>query len=365
MPSNDQSKVELNYLDLIQKIFSFKRRLLAFTLVGLFLGILIAFTSPKEYSSSSLVILEETESAGQLGQMGALAGLAGISIPQMQGDQTRLSSDLFPEVIHSRDFLLGIMKEPFYFNTKGKEMTLEEYYMEEKPGNIVTKAVNLILNIPARLIGLFSSEELVIEDVPSGKDEASVVPYVSVTSSEIFTINQLKERILIDNKMKLIELNVTMPEALIAAKVNAMVFERLIDYITEYKTVKQKISLEFIEERAKESEEKFHQAQMKLASYRDSNQGMVSRRAMTKEEELQFEFNIAFNIYNSMKQELEQAAIQLKKDTPIFTVMEKASIPLGPSKPNKPLILVFSIFLGFLIGVMYNIYRVVLSQISN
>jgi len=365
MPLNEQPNEEMNYLELIRKIFSNKRRLLLFTLAGLIIGILIAFTSPKEYTSSSLVILEEKENGGQLGQMGALAGLAGISLPQMQGDQTVLSPELFPDVIHSRDFLLGIMKESFYFHTKGKEMTLEEYYMEEKPGNIIKKTVNFVVSIPARIIGVFSSAELVVIDDQSGKDEEAVVPYVSVSSSEIFTMNQLKERILIDSKLKLIELKVSMPEALIAAKVNAMVFKRLIEYITEYKTIKQKVSLEFIEERVEESEDKFQEAQMKLASYRDSNQGIVSRRAMTKEEQLQFEFNIAFNIYNSMKQELEQAAIQLKKDTPIFTVMEKASIPLGPSKPNKPLILIFCIFLGFLIGVIFYMFRVVLAQISN
>lgn len=359
---DDQSSVEMNYLELIRNIFLNKRRLLLFTLSGLVLGVLIAFTSPKEYTSTSLVILEETEKSGQLGQMSALAGLAGISIPQMQGEQTVLSSELFPDVIHSRDFLLGIMKESFFFHTKGKEMTLEEYYLDEKPGNIVSKSLNFVFSIPTRIIGLFSTPELVVNEGIDESDQEVVVPYVSVSSSELFALRQLKERILIDNKMKLIELKVSMPEALIAAKVNAIVFERLIKYVTDYKTAKQKISLEFIEERVQDSEKSFQQAQMKLASYRDSNQGIVSRRAMTKEEQLQFEFNIAFNIYNSMKQELEQANIQLKKETPIFTVMEKASIPLGPSKPNKPLILVFCLFLGFFVGVLYSVYKILLSQ---
>ncbi|SFB30909.1 GNVR domain-containing protein [Algoriphagus aquimarinus] len=361
---NDQSSMEMNYLDLIRKIFLNKRRLLLFTLSGLIIGILIAFTSPKEYTSSSLVILEENNSGGQLGQMGALVGLAGISLPQMQGDQAVLSSELFPDVIHSRDFLLGIMKESFYFQTKGKEMTLEEYYMEEKPGNIVKKSIDFIFSIPARIIGIFSSQELVISEDEVGTGEAVITPYVFVSSSEIFAMGQLKARILIEDKMKLIELKVSMPEALIAAKVNAIVYEKLIDYVTNYKTAKQQVNLDFIEERVKEAENKFLQSQMKLASFRDSNQGMVSRRAMTKEEQLQFEFNIAFNIYNSMEQELEQAMIQLKKETPIFTIMEKASIPLGPSKPNKPLIIIFSLFLGFFVGILFSIYRILLSLYS-
>jgi len=239
MPFNDQSSMEMNYLELIKRIFSHKRRLLLFTLSGLIIGVLIAFTSPKEYTSSSLVILEENNSGGQLGQMGALVGLAGISLPQMQGDQAVLSSELFPDVIHSRDFLLGIMKESFYFHTKGKEMTLEEYYLEEKPGNIVKKSVDFIFSIPARIIGIFSSQELVISEDEVGSGESVITPYVFVSSSEIFAMGQLKARILIEDKMKLIELKVSMPEALIAAKVNAIVYERLIDYVTNYKTAKQ------------------------------------------------------------------------------------------------------------------------------
>ncbi|PZX51892.1 GNVR domain-containing protein [Algoriphagus chordae] len=364
MTSNDQSKVELNYLELIQKIFLYKRRLLSFALAGFLLGCLIAFTSPKEYLSSSLVILEEPEGSGQFGQMGALAGLAGISLPQMQGDQARLSADLFPDVIHSRDFLLDIMKEQFYFQTKGKEMTLEEYYAEEKPGNIVKKSINFVFSIPARLIGLFSSSEPALVMPESSGTEAEEPRYVAVTSKENYVLGQLKERITIEEQMKLIQLNVSMPEATISAAVNALVLERLIEYVTNYKTVKQKINLEFVEERVDEAQVKFQESQLKLASFRDSNQGIVSRRAMTKEEQLQFEFNISFNIYNTLKQELEQATIQLKRETPVFTVMEKASVPLGPSKPNKPLIIVFSIFLGFFVGVLYAIYRILLSQIT-
>ncbi|MGX7836021.1 hypothetical protein ACWKSR_12795, partial [Campylobacter fetus subsp. venerealis] len=80
----------------------------------------------------------------------------------------------------------------------------------------------------------------------------------------------------------------------------------------------------FVQERVLEAEGKFQEAQLKLASFRDSNQGIISRRALTKEEQLEFEFNISYNIYNTLKQELEQSTIQMKKETPVFTVMEKA-----------------------------------------
>ncbi len=360
MSESEENKVLIDYLDLIQRIFKDRSALIKFTSAGLFLGVLIAYTTPKEYQSTSLVILESESGSQGLGQMNAFAGLAGINLPQLQGDQLSLSSELFPEVIQSRDFTMDIMKVPFFFETKGKEMTLEDYYFEEKPANILQKTINFILSIPSRIIALFSSGEVVGSSVPIEKTSENY--FVNVSGKEMYAVGELRKRIQIDQKAKIIELKTSMPEALVSAQINALVLKKLIEYVTEYKTVKQKRNLEFIEERVKETEKKFSDAQIKLASFRDSNQGMISQRARTREEQLEFEFNMAFNIYNTLKEEFEQSNIQLKRETPIFTVLEHPSVPLGNYKPNRPLILIFSAFMGFFIGILYAVYKLLLEK---
>lgn len=361
MSESEENKPLIDYLELIKRIFSDKKSLMRFTGAGLILGILIAYTTPKEYLSTSFVILESDSGGAQgLGQMGALAGLAGINLPQLQGDQVSMSSELFPEVIQSRDFMMEIMKVPFYFETKEKEMTLEDYYFEEQPANILTKTINFIFSIPSRIIGLFSSNAEIGSAIP--KEETSGNSYVMVSGKEMYVIGELRKRIQIDQKAKIIELKTSLPEAEVSAQVNALVLEKLIEYVTEYKTVKQKRNVDFIEERVNESEKKFAEAQIKLASYRDSNQGMISQRARTREEQLEFEFNIAYNVFNTLKQEYEQSSIQLKRDTPIFTVLEQPSVPLGNYKPNRQLILIFSAFMGFFIGILYAVYKLLLEK---
>lgn len=353
----------LNYLVLLKSVFENRKNLMVSGGFGFFLGVLIAFTTPKEYQSSSYILLESDGPSSSLGQMGALAGLAGINMGQLQSNEMALTSEIFPDVIHSRDFLREISEEEFKFESKaGQVQSLGKYYFQEKPSNIVKKTLNFIINFPARVSGWFAKPD----PIPSNLAEAVEIQedYLSLTSQELFAIGELKKRILIEQKGKMIRLNVSMPEPLIAAQVNSMVLERLIAYVTEYKVGRQRRNIEFIEERVLETEQKFNDAQMKLASFRDSNQGLVSQRARTREEQLQFEFNIAYNVYNSLKQELEQAAIQLKKETPIFTVLEKAAIPLGPSKPNKPLILIFSIFLGLSFGVLFNLYKILVRNIN-
>jgi uncharacterized protein involved in exopolysaccharide biosynthesis len=361
--SNSQNET-LNYLILLQSVFKERKHLVIFSVLGLVLGILIAFTTPKEYQSSSYILLESEGGGGSsLGQMGALAGLAGINMSQLQTGQMALTSDIFPDVIQSRDFLREISKEEFKFESKeGKVQSLEEYYYEEQPSNLVKKSLSFVINIPAMIVGWFAKPDPFPANLATSVEKQE--EYLNLTGQELFAVGELKKRILIEQKGKMVRLNVSMPEPVIAAQVNAMVLDRLIAYVTEYKVGRQRRNIDFIEERVLETEKKFNEAQMRLASFRDGNQGLISQRVRTREEQLQFEFNIAYNVYNSLKQELEQSAIELKKETPIFTVLEKAAIPLGASKPNKPLILIFSIFLGLFVGILFNVYKVLVVNIK-
>lgn len=353
------STTTFDYISLMEAIFRERKTLIRFGLAGLVLGILIAFTTPREYQSSSYLLLESDGASGSMGQFGALAGMAGINLSQMQNGQMSLTSDIFPDIIQSRDFLLAIGKEQFVFETKeGVKQSLEEYYFEEKPSNIVKQTLNFLIAIPYRIIGWFSSADPVTASLDPS--ESQDTDYLNLSREEVFAVGELKKRILIEEKGKMFRINVLMPEPLIAAEVNAEVQDRLINYVTEYKVGKQRRNIEFIEERVKETEQKFIEAQMKLASFRDANQGVISRRVITREEQLEFEFNIAYNVFSTIRQELEQANIQLKKETPIFTVLEKPNVPLGPSKPNKPLILVFSLFVGAFVGVLVNTFKVLM-----
>lgn len=355
----------IDFAALIRSVFEFKRTILIAGAVGLFLGVLIAFTTPKEYLSTSFVLLESESGSSQMGQFGALAGLAGINMAQFQNGQMALTPEIFPDVIQSRDFLGEIAKEGFMFVTRDNQtITLEDYYYEERPSNVVKRILNYILSIPGTISSWFEAPVPMPDIIANGRKTDTEKPnYLNLTAKEMYVIGELKKRIEIEQKNNMIRLNVMMPEPLIAAQVNSLVLENLIAYVTQYKLSKQKVSLEFIEERVAETEKRFSEAQMKLAAFRDANQGIVSQRLRTREEQLQFEFNIAFNVYNSLSQEYEQASIQLKKETPIFTMLERAAIPLGPAKPNKPLILILSLFLGLFMGIMLSVYRILVQKI--
>lgn len=57
-----------------------------------------------------------------------------------------------------------------------------------------------------------------------------------------------------------------------------------------------------------------------------------------------------YTIYSELAKQLEQAKIQVKQDTPVFTIIEPVSVPTNKSKPNRPMILFIWLFLGGVVG---------------
>lgn len=69
-------------------------------------------------------------------------------------------------------------------------------------------------------------------------------------------------------------------------------------------------------------------------------------RRQPAQERLQNEMNLAFNLYNQTAQQLQLARAKVQESTPVYAVVQPASVPVKPSKPSKIILLAGCIFLG-------------------
>lgn len=56
--------------------------------------------------------------------------------------------------------------------------------------------------------------------------------------------------------------------------------------------------------------------------------------------------NLAYQVYTQMSQQLQMAKAKVQEITPVYTVVQPATVPLRASKPNKLMILVGFVFLA-------------------
>lgn len=146
-------------------------------------------------------------------------------------------------------------------------------------------------------------------------------------------------------------MTVTMQDPLISASLTDTIMHSLQNYITDYRTNKARHDLAYMEKLYKEAKQEYMEAQEKYASFVDANQSIVLLSFRAEQERLQNEMNLAFQVYTQVAQQLQMAKAKVQEITPVYTVVQPATVPLNAAKPSKMLILVAFVFLAGVISV--------------
>ena len=78
-----------------------------------------------------------------------------------------------------------------------------------------------------------------------------------------------------------------------------------------------------------------NEAQQKYARFMDGNQNIIMQSFRTEQERLQNEMNLAYGVFTQVSQQLQLAKAKVQEITPVYTVVQPATVPLRPAKPNK------------------------------
>ncbi|MEQ9377765.1 MAG: hypothetical protein RIG68_21440 [Imperialibacter sp.] len=343
---------EIALLDVFWLFYNRKIYLAVSIVLFLIIGVIVANTTPVEYEAT-VEILSEGGDDGSAGGLSDLIGLAGVRTNRKSsgGGSGGLESDMYPQILRSSPFLLELMDEEFQFGRKRK-LSLYEFFLQPEPKHFFATAADYLKDFPLNvkiLLGFAKKKKLVTPKHVRKKMEN--YPSILILSGEEKKVMaQLKRRISIASDGRIISLTVKMPDRNVAAQLNTIVIEKLITYLSNYKTEKLRLDLEFIGERKAEAEIEYLKAQKELATFRDSNQGRMTKLAESREQYLTFEYNLAFNIYNTLSNQLEQAQIQVKKETPLFSEFEPVSIPGSPSEPKASKIITLYTGVGAVFG---------------
>lgn len=338
---HNKNQQEIDLVELAKKIWDNRQLILKSCGWAVLIGLVIGFSIPKEYSASVTLAPESAGGKSVSGGMAALAGMAGINLGSSSSGDA-LSPELYPNIVKSVPFSI----EMFDVKVKSKDgkldTTLYEYLKEHQKQpwwGYITAA-------PFQALGWMM--KIFNDDEKKEVKEESNVDSFRLTPLQSGIIGALSKRISVsvDTKTSVINITTTMQDPLIAATVTNEVMEKLQDYITTYRTNKARKDLEFTQKLYEENKEQYHKAQQEYAAYMDRNQNVSLRSAQTQQERLKNEMNLAFNVYNQTAQQLQLAKAKVQEDTPVFTVVEAATVPLRAAKPSKAMIIIGLVFLA-------------------
>lgn len=331
----EQPEKEINLLELLYKLWDNRKVILVWCMWGVLAGLIIAFSIPKEFSTSVTLAPEINDNNPSIGGLGALASMAGISTSANSGSDA-VYPTLYPDIVESVPFNTSLFNVPVT-DEDGNTFTVREYIENETKG----PWWGFVFKIPGKLIGLFTTKE------EEGEDH--VTDNFRLTKKEESLVKALRNRIKadVDQKTDVITITAKMQDPVVSAVLADTVVARLREYITDYRTNKARKDLEYATMLNEESKEEYYKAQQRLADYTDRNQKLATRSAQVTKERLENEATLAFNIYNETSLHLQKAKSRVQETTPVYTEITPATVPLKHTSPRKGLILAGFTFLAF------------------
>lgn len=337
---------EIDLLALAKTLWEGRKTVIKFTLIFMLVGLFVALFTAKEFTASTTMVPQVGDGKKIGGNLSGLAAMAGINLGAI-GSDSGIPPTLYPQIVNSIPFQKELLQTPLTIEGQSKKISYTHYYTEVyKPGLIGT-LLKYTLGLPGVLIKALKGKA----EAKSSSNPDS--PIYTITEDEKELIKNLEEQLTLDVNIKdgYVTLSASMPEAQAAAELAQRAQELLQRYIIDFKIQKSQNQLEFIQGRYNEKEAAFKAAQQQLARFKDNNQFMQTALSRTTQERLQSEYDIAYTVYSELAKQLETQRIQVKEDTPVFTVLKPVSVPMEKSKPKRPLILIIWTFLGGILGV--------------
>ena len=334
--NNHQSAIEgkqqIDLMALFLKIWSRRKFVFQVFGVAVLVGLIVAFGQPKEYTTQVLMA-PEVVGKGTSGNLGMLASMAGINISGSSTGEA-LSPELYPNIVKSTPFLLDLLPIKVTIENQKKQLSLYEYINEHQQTAWWNHAISFPFKTIGWLISLFREKEELNADEP--------INAFQLTPKQSIVIRSVSERILVnvDKKTGVISLSVTMQDPVISAMLTDTVMKNLQTYVTNYRTNKAKGDLAYAEKLYEEAKGNYYDAQQKYANFSDANRDINLTGFRTRMERLQNEATLAYSLYSQVSQQLQMAKAKVQEETPVFTVIQPASVSLTPSKPNKPMVLI-------------------------
>ena len=332
-----QKIFNVNAVEVIRMLLADKRKIGIYSCVAGVIGVLLAFGTPKIYKSTVMLAPEES-GGGFSGSISSLAAMVGMNMKIGQtGDA--LYPEIYPDLMESTQFIVGLFPVKVTTQKTHENYTYQEYIQKHQKLSLLEYPKSWVNNI---------IEKLKSDDQPG---PGHVVDPFHLTKKEDEVAKNIKGKIdcSVDKKTNVITIVVEDQDPLIAATMADSIQQHLQRAITDYRTKKARVDLEYMNKLYEEASQQYRKARQKYASFGDANSKVVLQSVQSQLDDLENEMQLKYNIYTQVVEQLQLAKAKVQERTPAFTIVQNATVPIKHSSRPKIVTLILWMMLGFLI----------------
>ena len=333
-----KQKSNIDYGHLAKLLWKNKKAYYKIMAIAFVVGCIIAFSIPKTYTCQ-VMLAPELTTARSSGSLSALAASFGMKLGSGALGNEALFPTLYPDLMNSVDFKTSLFPIMVHKEDSTRMMSYYDYLMNEQKRPWWTAAIS---NTLGALINLIATKDTV-------ETKDTVDPF-RLTKRQTKIAKMISKNIIcdVDQKTMVITIQVRDQDPWIAATMADSVKARLQDFITNYRTNKARIDLEQIRLQYQQAKHDYDRARQMYAEFADANQDIILQTVRMRQTELENEMQLKFNAYSTLTLQLQGAEAKVLEDTPAFTTLQSATVPVQKSGPGRKKILIVLLFLAFL-----------------
>jgi len=315
--------------------------------VAFVLAAIYALSLPNYYNCT-VKLSPEMSGSRSVSGLASLASNFGVNLGSSSSGSDAIMPTLYPDLMNSVDFKTSLFQVPVTIEgdkekgEKDRTLSYYDYLSKEQKAPWWSSATKAIFS-------LFSNRE--------EKKEEAVNPF-RLTREQTGIIKAIDQNVVceVDKKTMVITINVTDQNPVICAKMADTVKTRLQNFITEYRTSKARVDLEYNRKIAAETKARYEKARQKYTEFADANQDIILQTVRQKQTDLENEMQLQYNAYTQVAAQLLAAEAKVQEETPAFTTLQSATVPVlkaGPKRAQMCLIFLFLAFLGTTAWILY------------
>ena len=347
---NDHKDKEIELIPLLKTVFVARRFVIKITILFFATGIFLALVSPVRYTASSMFMPQLSEGQSN-SSLGGLASLAGINLTTIMGGLPQeIAPSLYPQIAESSPYRMTLLETP----VGESHISFRDYILAQGGG------MSIIALIKKYTIGL---PNLLFSTINTDSPQDNILYEINEEDRGLFEFLDQILSVEVDDQEGLVSISVEFPDRKIAAQLAQAATDLLQTKIIAFKSQSARNNLQFIQGQFDEKRQEFEQIQDSIAMFKDQNLNITSSLYQNQLTRLESQFAVTSSVFQELAGQVEQAKIQVNKDTPIFMIIEPVSVPLKRSKPQRTMMVVIWTFLGGIIAVGWTLIKAPVFQI--
>ena len=296
---------------------------------------------PRTYTTDCRLAPEINSSSGG-GFLGSLASNLGIDFSDANTTDA-ITPMLYPDLMEDSRFVVGLFPIMVTKADRSLQAPYGDYLRYHQDFPWWSACMRW-------LIGLLKSDD----SGGDGSEGLEQSPYV-LTKGDFDLATAIRSRISLamDKKTGVITVSVEDQDPYVCKTLADSVSVHLQQFITDYRTNKARVDLEFYQHMVDEVKTEYDSIRRVYNEMIDADNNVVMQYYKSRQEDTAAELQRVQQKYSTMCNMLDQAVVKVQERTPVFTILKGADMPLKAAKPKRMIFVIGMCFLAFLGTIAY------------